>query len=552
MNTVISSSVSDDLWSKAEPHLPCHGRPSDKVYRRADGGGRKPVDSRYIFSAVLYVLRHQIAWRATPKSLGSISTLHRYFLMWKKQGFFEKLYQLGLADHPETKGLRWAMLIAPPQRPLREIAHEQPAAVAGRSEWVKPGAVPGAGARAGPPLLASRLRPAVSLGEPSILDSRIQSRILRLHGSTEVSAFWSATQAILRDTVPNNATVAYLDFLDHPKTWKSARILSSPNASVPVDWFERRWKMDFTIPFIHSHQGIKLFRFSDIIQDPAELRRSEYFREFFEPYGWHHTAVLGFWNRRQLSSAVVIRRTKDQGEFKPAEIEFLKKLHPHINTVLRRLIPSHKDQAKLRWLMESAQDIPEALMFLDWNLELLHGNSEALAQCAVWNFGSREARAYNPRQVFRIPEEIVQACTDLKADWLGRFAGGLDGKELTLSVKIPHSKDNRRAAAISLASASREAIFKPSFRVQFEYHTAESLAAPDLNQSSLLWRLTAAERDLLELASTGCNNGEIAVRLHKSVNTVKHQLTSIYSKLGIDGSRSRRLKIIGTKAVAGF
>ncbi len=322
--------------------------------------------------------------------------------------------------------------------------------------------------------------------------------------------------------------------------------MASPNANMPAAWFERRWKADFTTPFIHSHQGIKVFTFSDVIQDPGELQRSAYIKEFFEPYGWHHTAILTFWNGSQIFSTVAIRRTKEQGLFKPSEIEFLRKLHPHVNTVLHRLIPSHEDKAKLRWLMDSAKDIPEALMFLDWNLDLLHGNSEAQTQCAIWNFGPQKARAYNPREIFSIPPEIQQACTALKSEWLCRFPGALDGKEETLSVKITHAKDNGRTAKILLASASREAIFRPSFRVQFEYQASETRNATDGCQSNMLWRLTAAERDLMELASTGCNNGEIAVRLHKSVNTVKHQLTSIYSKLGIDGSRRRRLEIIRT------
>ena len=257
-------------------------------------------------------------------------------------------------------------------------------------------------------------------------------------------------------------------------------------------------------------------------------------------------AVMTFWSGRQLFSSVALRRTKEQGAFTAGELEFLKKLHPQVGTVLRRLIPSHQDQTKLRWLMDSAQNIPEALLFLDWKLELLHGNVEALSQCAIWNFGPQQARAYNPREVFRLPPEILHACLELKSEWLCRFAGALDGKEETLSVKLALASDERRTARITLASAGREAIFKPSFRIQFEYHAAEAKVQPEVNQSTVLWRLTAAERDLLELASSGYNNGEIAARLHKSVNTVKHQLTSIYSKLGINGSRRRRFEIIGT------
>jgi DNA-binding CsgD family transcriptional regulator/transposase len=511
---VARHSVSDELWTLVEPLIPTPLRRSGKTYRRADGAGRKPVDPRSLFASVLYILRHRLPWRAVPHSMGSISTLHRHFATWKRRGFFARIDAVGLSRHPEMAGLPWESLLNSPAR--RDLAR-------------------------GASKTASSTPP-----EPSIFDPQIQLRLLRLHASTEVSGFWNATLALLRDSIPHDAATAYLDFLDHPRTWRAARILTWPNAALPADWFERRWKMDFTTPFLTGHPGIKVFTFSDIFKDPGELQRSEYFQEFFAPYGWHHLAVVAFWTGGQLAASVALRRTKAQGPFTPGEIEFLKKLHPQVNTVLRRLIPSHQDQTKLRWLMDSAQNIPEALLFLDWKLELLHGNGEALSQCAIWNFGARQARAYNPREVFRLPAEIVHACLELKAEWLCRFAGALEGKEETLSVKLAHASDEHRTARIYLASAGREAIFKPSFRIQFEYHSAETKAQPDPTQSTLLWRLTAAERDLFELAATGSNNGEIAARLHKSVNTVKHQLTSIYRKLGINGSRRRRFEIMGT------
>jgi DNA-binding NarL/FixJ family response regulator len=65
-----------------------------------------------------------------------------------------------------------------------------------------------------------------------------------------------------------------------------------------------------------------------------------------------------------------------------------------------------------------------------------------------------------------------------------------------------------------------------------------------------LWRLTAAERDIAQLALDGCNNKEIAAQLHKSVNTVKHQLTSVYSKLGISDRGKRLRKTLGSAVQA--
>lgn len=55
--------------------------------------------------------------------------------------------------------------------------------------------------------------------------------------------------------------------------------------------------------------------------------------------------------------------------------------------------------------------------------------------------------------------------------------------------------------------------------------------------------LTVAERELVHFVRIGFSNKEIAVRLDKSVRTVKTQLTSVYKKCGVRG-RSRLLAMM--------
>jgi DNA-binding CsgD family transcriptional regulator len=55
--------------------------------------------------------------------------------------------------------------------------------------------------------------------------------------------------------------------------------------------------------------------------------------------------------------------------------------------------------------------------------------------------------------------------------------------------------------------------------------------------------LTSAERQLVQFVRIGFSNKEIAVRLDKSVRTVKTQLTSVYKKCGVR-SRSRLLAMM--------
>ena len=54
------------------------------------------------------MLRTGIQWKALPKErYGSSSAVHRYFLAWKKAGFFEKLWKSGIAELDEMEGIAW-------------------------------------------------------------------------------------------------------------------------------------------------------------------------------------------------------------------------------------------------------------------------------------------------------------------------------------------------------------------------------------------------------------------------------------------------------------
>ena len=57
---------------------------------------------------IVFVLRTGIQWNALPKErYGSPKAIHRYFLEWQQSGFFQKLWQAGLAEYDEMEGIAW-------------------------------------------------------------------------------------------------------------------------------------------------------------------------------------------------------------------------------------------------------------------------------------------------------------------------------------------------------------------------------------------------------------------------------------------------------------
>lgn len=103
-----SREVSEAFWTLVEPLIPKPERDNEKQYKRRVGGGRKPIEARMVFSAIVHVLRTGIQWKALPKeAFGSPSAIHRYFREWEQAGFFLELWRLGLSEHDDMEGIAW-------------------------------------------------------------------------------------------------------------------------------------------------------------------------------------------------------------------------------------------------------------------------------------------------------------------------------------------------------------------------------------------------------------------------------------------------------------
>lgn len=91
--------VSDELWERVHPLIP----PAPSHAK----GGRPRLPDRQAFEAIVYVLGTGIQWNALPRELGASSTVHDRFQEWERAGFFQALWQAGLADYEELLGLQW-------------------------------------------------------------------------------------------------------------------------------------------------------------------------------------------------------------------------------------------------------------------------------------------------------------------------------------------------------------------------------------------------------------------------------------------------------------
>ena len=107
MSTLKSWTVSDVLWERVAPLIPKYRRVKGRKYKRRPGAGRKRMAPRRVFEAIVYVLRTGCQWKALPKEYGSASSVHAYFLQWKRCGVFVKMWRRGLAEYDEMEGIAW-------------------------------------------------------------------------------------------------------------------------------------------------------------------------------------------------------------------------------------------------------------------------------------------------------------------------------------------------------------------------------------------------------------------------------------------------------------
>src|SRR5581483_9589186 len=103
--TTMGFRISDELWAVLQPLLPVH------VNTHRFGGGRPRVLDRACADAIFYVLRTGCQWQALDQTeLCAHSTAHDRFQEWVRAGVFFRLWQAGVDQFDELRGIEWDWL----------------------------------------------------------------------------------------------------------------------------------------------------------------------------------------------------------------------------------------------------------------------------------------------------------------------------------------------------------------------------------------------------------------------------------------------------------
>lgn len=97
--------VPDELWALVEPLLP-------QAKARPQGGGRARTDARTVFTAIVFVLTSECAWRQLPPVFGvTVPTAHRAFTEWTEAGLWRRLRRALHDQHRKPAAADWALVI---------------------------------------------------------------------------------------------------------------------------------------------------------------------------------------------------------------------------------------------------------------------------------------------------------------------------------------------------------------------------------------------------------------------------------------------------------
>ena len=353
--------------------------------------------------------------------------------------------------------------------------------------------------------------------------------IFDLQTALDLDSFWRANLRLLHSVMPHHSCSLMLGIVDfQPLEGRHHVEVGAEGGNRPVT------SLSISRPFLAAHPRVKLYTYSEIVQEDPEAgqRRLEREEQF---WGWNQFVHLAFWDGARPDAVLSIRRSKAQGDFVDEEKEFLANLHPVIDAGLRRLRLLERERSRSDGMERFLSGLPIPVMFLDAECNLGFATPEAYDLCAVWNYGFKEARTVNTRRCFHIPPEIIAACTRLAGIWAQGAARGVTvGLE---SARVVHPEIPRLVAKVDVSQPFKGSLVRPGFWVTLSGEVNLDGSNTELGTEAMqrLQFLSPSERRVALLVAEGCPNNEVARRLGKSSRTVEFQLNMIYKKLCITG-----------------
>ncbi len=366
--------------------------------------------------------------------------------------------------------------------------------------------------------------------------------LLPLHAATEVDELWAAVLPLLRAAASPCVRVTL--FLGHFEMREARLVFTDPPIERAAEWYKERGRINPFSAYIAAHRRTPYYRFSDVVGPKAKFARTEFYRRFARAEGWDKGLSGLFWRGSEVKAMFSLYRAPSHPEFTDEETARIQALRPHIETAIDRVQKLQHERLRRKVLEEFNRHIPIGLLLLDWDLQPVFANHQAVQECAVWNHGPAVARGLVSRDRMEVPAAVRAACERLRVEILRANAKERPKFPQRLE-RLAHPTAAERLASVSAVNAAPGLLARPGFLVVLEERPPARAGDPRANpeRQRLLWALSPSEREIALLICEGNSNLEIARRLKKSLLTIKKQATSVFAKLNVP-SRARLMALL--------
>jgi DNA-binding CsgD family transcriptional regulator len=330
----------------------------------------------------------------------------------------------------------------------------------------------------------------------------------------------------------------------------------------PVEtWLHESWPRDPLVKHLFERQSAEPIHLNRIFT-PAEMARSPFAAKWLQRPELPYIVALSTIVRESSSVLMFLFREVADGDYGAAKIEQLDWFYSHFKIAWLRVFVREETLAIHHSLQSFLRQAPNGLVVLNWDLNVVYRNAEAVECCALWNFGREGARKVQPSTVFRCPEAVTAVCQQLKTAFQqDRDTTTADHREssdgpnhgTTLVGECVSPERGSLHAIVRLVVLKSSALEKPVFQIRFSRRGHSSPASgsgqPARTETlpSQFSSLTVREREVVDCICRGLSNEAIAQQLSKSVPTVKNQLHSIFQKLSVS-SRAALMALIQSES----
>jgi len=306
-------------------------------------------------------------------------------------------------------------------------------------------------------------------------------------------------------------------------------------------YYQRFMALD---PFVQLPEG-RAVTMHDFV-NPAELERSEYFREWLMPLDTVYAIGVDLRDKARYHARLRICRPREAGNFTREDCGFVESFVPHLKTAIQLFSELDAVRSERSFYAEAMDQLTLATIVLDENCRILHANGLAESILAE-NDGIAKAN------------DVLQlAHHEDSKRFRELFARALEAQRNSRPGLVDVMKVRRlsgRADIGLVIRPSTSSVGRNSERLNAAIAVFLSADQPDTQETSVpsdviqkLFGLTPKEATLALRLAAGASLQEASDELGISPNTARAHLRSIFTKTGVD--RQAKLVRVLLKSVA--